>query len=76
MSKNNVNGAEGALEKLAEPTAEQSAPIHFLIGNADGLVYVDFGRSVQVLGMQPVQAKKLGQTLIKRANDLLNDKFR
>ena len=64
------------LHEQHAPTREETVPISFAIGTAGDKVAIEFSVPVNLFALEPGQAKKFGQILIKRANDLLNKKFK
>lgn len=53
-------------------TSEDEGELAMMIIRKNGKIVIDFGKSVAWIGMNPGQAIKLGELLIKRGKELLS----
>lgn len=60
-------GATGKLSPRGKFTEDDEGELRFAIGNKDGLVLLDFGKSVAWLAIPPQQAVEIAERIIDRA---------
>lgn len=54
-------------------TPTDEGGIRFAVGSKNGVVIVDFGKAVAWVGMPPIQARQLAESLIKHADAIEPD---